>query len=255
MTTGGFFSNQEIRRLLQIKYEGKAVYDLPTLYKSLTGKVPLTYIDGRWLLFSQGFQGEANRPYAKAKRVIDFMLSSVLLLLTAPLLLLIAVSIKLDSRGSVFFFQERLGLQKRPFNCVKFRTMIDNAENECGPVWSCKDDPRITRIGRFLRKSRLDELPQLWNVLKGEMSFVGPRPIREHFADMLAESIPFYGLRFSVKPGLSGWAQVIHDYSGSEEGQLEKFQYELFYIENMSLFLDLFAIFKTFRKVFRAEGL
>jgi lipopolysaccharide/colanic/teichoic acid biosynthesis glycosyltransferase len=132
--------------------------------------------------------------------------------------------------------------------------MIENAESESGPIWSRENDPRITRVGRLLRKGRLDELPQLWNILKGDMSFVGPRPIREHFANQLAGQIPFYGLRFSVKPGLTGWAQVNYDYAGSEEGQMEKFQYELFYIQNMSLFLDLLALFKTVHKVFAGEG-
>ena len=132
--------------------------------------------------------------------------------------------------------------------------MVQDAEAKSGTVWSKGQDPRITRVGRILRKSRLEELPQFWNVLKGDMSFVGPRPIRQHFADQLAETIPFYGLRFSVKPGLSGWAQVNYDYAGSEEGQLEKFQYELFYIQNMSFFLDLLVVVKTVQKVFRGEG-
>ena len=160
----------------------------------------------------------------------------------------------MDSKGDVFFVQERLGIGKKPFKCVKFRTMVEDAEARSGPVWSKGKDPRITRVGHFLRKSRLDELPQFWNVLKGDMSFVGPRPIREYFANKLAEKIPFYGLRFSVKPGLSGWAQVNYDYAGSEEGQLEKFQYELFYIQNMSFFLDLLVIIKTVQKMFRGEG-
>ena len=130
-----------------------------------------------------------------------------------------------------------------------------DAEKKCGPVWSSDNDPRITWVGRILRKARLDELPQFWNILKGDMSFVGPRPIRDHFAGQLEKIIPFYGIRFSVKPGLSGWAQVHHDYGGSEEGQLEKFQYELFYIQNMSLFLDLLTIVRTLRIVFRAKGI
>jgi exopolysaccharide biosynthesis polyprenyl glycosylphosphotransferase len=253
-STNGFFSESEVRRILQVKYRGKAVYDLSTLYKNITGKVPLTYIDGRWLLNSNGLQGEANLPYVRAKRVFDVLLSSLLLLLSVPIFVIIAVAIRLDSKGRTFFVQERLGLQRRPFNCVKFRTMIEDAESESGPIWSGDNDPRITPVGRLLRKIRLDELPQLWNILKGDMSFVGPRPIREHFARKLAETIPFYGLRFAVKPGLSGWAQVNHGYAGSEEGQLEKFQYELFYIQNMSLFLDLLTVFKTVQKVFLGEG-
>lgn len=253
-STNSFFSDSEIRRILQVKYRGKAVYDLSTLYKNVTGKVPLTYIDGRWLLNSDGLQGEVNLPYVRAKKVFDVALSSLLLVFCAPLIVIIAIAIKLDSKGRIFFVQERLGIQRRPFKCVKFRTMIEEAESESGPIWSKENDPRITRVGRLLRKMRLDELPQLWNILKGDMSFVGPRPIREHFANKLAETIPFYGFRFGVKPGLSGWAQVNHDYAGSEEGQLEKFQYELFYIQNMSLFLDLLTVFKTVQKVIRGEG-
>ena len=253
-STNGFFSNSEIRRILQAKYRGKAVYDLSTLYKNVTGKVPISYIDGRWLLNSDSLQGEVNLPYVRAKKVFDVVLSSLLLVFCAPLIVVIAIAIKLDSKGSIFFVQERLGIQRSPFNCVKFRTMVEDAESKSGPIWSKENDPRITRIGRLLRKIRLDELPQLWNILKGDMSFVGPRPIRDHFANKLAETIPFYGLRFAVKPGLSGWAQVNHDYAGSEEGQLEKFQYELFYIQNMSLFLDLLTVFKTAHKVFRGEG-
>lgn len=253
-STNGFFSDGEIRRILQVKYRGKAVYDLSTLYKNITGKVPLTYIDGRWLLNSDGLQGEANLPYVRAKRVFDVLLSSLLLVLSVPLFVILAVAIRLDSKGGTFFVQERLGIQRRPFKCVKFRTMVEDAESESGPIWSGDNDPRITPVGGLLRKIRLDELPQLWNILKGDMSFVGPRPIRDHFARKLAETIPFYGLRFAVKPGLSGWAQVNHDYAGSEEGQLEKFQYELFYIQNMSLFLDLLTVFKTVQKVFLGEG-
>jgi lipopolysaccharide/colanic/teichoic acid biosynthesis glycosyltransferase len=132
--------------------------------------------------------------------------------------------------------------------------MVENAEQESGPVWAGEDDPRITLVGRILRKTRLDELPQLWNIFKGDISFVGPRPIRRHFADMLSEKIPFYELRFSIQPGLSGWAQVSHDYAGSEDGQLEKFQYELFYIQNMSIFLDVIIIFKTIQACFKIEG-
>lgn len=253
-STSGRFSDDEIRRILQVKYDGKAVFDLSNLLKNITGKVPLTYIDGRWLLNSDGFQGEMNFPYMRAKRIIDILLSSVLLLITSPLFMIIALAIKFDGKGSIFFSQERLGLLRKPFRCNKFRTMIEDAEKKSGPIWSVENDPRITRIGRFLRKSRLDELPQLWNILKGDMSFVGPRPIREHFANNLSETIPFYGLRFAVKPGLSGWAQVNHDYAGSDEGQLDKFQYELFYIQNMSLFLDLLTVFKTMQIVLRREG-
>ncbi|HBN27377.1 MAG TPA: hypothetical protein DD405_07900 [Desulfobacteraceae bacterium] len=251
----GYFSNEEIRRILQVKHSGKEVYDLAELYKNITGKIPLTYINGRWLLNNSGLQGKISFSYMRGKRIFDILFSLFFLAVSSPLFLLIAIAIKLDSKGGIFFSQERLGYQSKPFNCIKFRTMVENAEKLSGPVWACKEDKRITQLGRLLRKSRLDELPQLWNILKGDMSFVGPRPIRKHFADQLSNSIPFYGLRFSIRPGLSGWAQVNHDYAGSEEGQLEKFQYELFYIQNMSFILDLLTIFKTTRKMLGGEGM
>ena len=252
--TNGNFSNDEIRYILQIKCRGKGVYDLPTIYENFTGKVPLTFVDGRWLLHSNGFQGQYNVLYGHAKRMFDVVLSVVLILVTAPLFAVISAAIKMDSKGGIFFVQERIGLYQKPFKCFKFRTMIENAEEKSGPIWSKKEDPRITRVGNFLRKSRLDELPQLWNILKGEMSFVGPRPIREYFSNKLSKIIPFYGLRFNVKPGLSGWAQVNYDYGGSEEGQLEKFQYELFYIQNMTPVLDFLVILKTLHKLLRGGG-
>jgi len=253
-TTADFLTQDQIRAIIENKYRGKAIYDLPVLYQNLTGKVPLGLIDGRWLLSNTRFHGEQNPLYKKFKRAIDLCISLTLLLLLLPVVCLLAVLIKLDSRGPVFFVQERLGYQKRPFRCCKFRTMKDKAEAQCGPVWSSSGDDRVTRLGRVMRKTRLDEIPQLFNVLIGDMSFVGPRPIRQHFADQLAKVIPFYDLRFSVKPGLTGWAQVNHGYAGSEEGQLEKFQYELFYIQNMSFFLDLLVLIKTFRTVIKGTG-
>ena len=248
------FSPDESRRLLELKYRGKQIYELSSVYKSLTGKVALNFIDGRWLLQREGMQGGESQTYLKAKRLFDIVLSGLFLLILSPPLVIIAAAIKVDRKGTIFFTHERLGKERKPFQCRKFRTMVADAEKKSGPVWSSENDGRMTRIGKILRKTRLDELPQLWNILKGEMSFVGPRPIRAHFADQLREKIPFYDIRFSVKPGLSGWAQVNYDYAGSEEGQMEKFQYELFYIENMSLFLDLFIVIKTIQRICRAEG-
>jgi exopolysaccharide biosynthesis polyprenyl glycosylphosphotransferase len=250
----GHFPSDEIRQILHLKFEGKIVHDLSSLYENLTGKVPVMAIDAQWLLKSREFQRSNSVVYKKVKRMLDLVLAVSFLVVTSPLFVLIAVAIKLESKGPIFFVQERLGVQWKPFRCYKFRTMVDNAETQSGPVWATENDPRITRVGRVLRKARLDELPQLWNILKGEMTFVGPRPIREHFANRLAESIPFYGLRFCVKPGLTGWAQVNYDYAGSDEGQMEKFQYDLFYVLNMSLTLDLLALFKTLKTVIRRVG-
>ncbi len=248
------FSDIEIKKIIDLKFRGKAVYDFPTLYKNLTGKVPLTFINGRWLLSRDELKGSASNVYIKTKRLMDIFLSLFCIIVTFPFMMLIAAVIRMDSKGRVIFIQERLGFQKTRFNCYKFRTMVEGAESKTGPVWSKENDSRITRSGKFLRKTRLDELPQLFNILKGDMSFVGPRPIRDHFAKKLEEMILFYDLRFNVKPGLSGWAQVNYDYAGSNEGQREKFQYELFYIQNFSFFLDVLIIFKTIRTVLLKSG-
>jgi exopolysaccharide biosynthesis polyprenyl glycosylphosphotransferase len=248
------FSNKEIQLLLEIRHKNKAVYDIPNLYKNLTGKIPLQYIDGRWLLNREDLQGGVSRSYLQFKRMFDICGSITLLFVFSPFMGIIAAAIKYESKGKVFFSQERLGLNRQPFVCHKFRTMVENAEKLSGPVWAGENDPRITKVGLFLRKTRLDELPQLWNVLKGDISFVGPRPIREYFADKLSKKIPFYELRFSVRPGLSGWAQVNLDYAGSDDGQHEKFQYELFYIQNMSLILDTIIVFKTVQSILKIEG-
>lgn len=247
-------STEDMRHIFRLKFEGVAIYDLTVFYRNLTGKVPLTSIDDRWLFNSRTFEGKENQLYKRVKRLMEIFFSLFLLLLTLPLCLLISLLIKVTSRGPVFYVQERLGINKKPFMCIKFRTMVRDAEKSTGPVWTTPKDPRITPIGRVLRKTRMDELPQLVNILKGDLSFVGPRPIREYFADQLAERIPFYDIRFSVKPGLTGWAQVNHDTTGSVEGQMEKFQYELFYIQHMSFFLDLLVLLKTLRAVFKRNG-
>lgn len=242
------------QEILRFKFLGREVHDLSRFYEDITGKVPLMLINGQWLMDSPEFHGMVSKTYVRAKRVMDILLSTFLAAALWPLVLFLAVVVKLGSKGPVFFVQERLGKDFRPFLCYKFRTMIDDAEKSCGPVWATDSDPRITRMGRILRKTRLDELPQIWNVLKGDMSLVGPRPIRECFAKELEALIPFYRLRFGVKPGLTGWAQVNHDYAGSTEGQLEKFQYELFYIRHMSLFLDIVTMIKTVKTVISRQG-
>jgi exopolysaccharide biosynthesis polyprenyl glycosylphosphotransferase len=253
-STQGELSDREIYRILQLKYQGISIYDFPSFYEDLTGKVLLRYIDYNWLLGKGELQGKISKFYIRIKRLYDIAFSAFLLIVTFPLCIFIAIAIKIDSKGKVLFPQERLGLRKNSFICYKFRTMKMDAEKEIGPIWSNKNDPRITRVGKMLRKTRLDELPQLWNIFKGDMSFVGNRPIRKYFADQLRKTIPFYDLRFSIKPGLTGWAQVNHGYSGSKEEQFEKSQFELFYIKKMSLFLDLFIIFKTIKTMFKRTG-
>lgn len=238
-----------IRSALNIKFKGINVYDAATFYKDLTGKVPIFHIKELWLLFSAGMGIFGHPYYRRAKPMIDALLSSIFLFLTSPILLFCALAIKLESKGPVFFKQERLGLKQKPFNLIKFRTMQENAEERTGPLRAKENDSRLTRIGRFLRKTRLDEIPQFINVLKGDMSFVGPRPIRKYFADKYSKETSYYPLRFTVKPGITGWAQTRFGYSESDSDQIKKFQYDLFYIQEASLFLDLLIILKTIQTV------
>lgn len=251
-SSNGQLPDRDIRRILELKHKGKKVYDFPVFYKSLTGKIPLEYIDGRWLLNSEYMQGYISNRYEKMKRIIDIFVSGITIVLLSPFCLLIAILIKLESKGPLLYKQERLGKNRKPFICYKFRTMFENAESKSGPVWAEQNDTRITRLGMILRKSRLDEIPQLWNILKGDISFVGPRPIRKYFADQFAEKTPFYELRYSIKPGLSGWAQI-HGCFAVPYGY-ETLKYELFYIQHMSFFLDIITILKTIRYFFKVCG-
>ena len=213
--------------LINIKFTNKNIVDAYNYYQYLTGKYPVYFLDDFWLLVNA--QRETFFPgiASKMKRSFDIVFALLILIPALPLLLIAALGIKLESAGPVLFIQERLGQNEVPFRLIKLRTMVHNAEGLTGPRWSKEGDPRITRIGRILRKLRLDELPQLFNVLKGNMGVVGPRPIRKHFADILAHEVPYYRLRFLAKPGLTGWAQVNHDYAGSKEGQSVKLQYDL----------------------------
>jgi exopolysaccharide biosynthesis polyprenyl glycosylphosphotransferase len=177
-----------------------------------------------------------------------------MLVLLLPLIAITALAIKLESRGPVLFSQERVGEDEEIFTVYKFRSMRVDAEKECGPVWADENDPRITRVGRIIRKLRIDELPQLWNVLKGDMSFVGPRPERPFFVEKLKNIIPFYSERFTVKPGITGWAQIKYPYGATEKDALEKLNYELYYVKNMSLVMDLIVIFQTVKIVLLGRG-
>jgi lipopolysaccharide/colanic/teichoic acid biosynthesis glycosyltransferase len=185
---------------------------------------------------------------------MDVFVSAAILLGALPILLVIVLLIKLDSKGPVLFRQERLGMKEAPFTLLKFRTMIEDAEKQCGPCWAEKNDPRLTKIGRILRKTRLDELPQFLNVLKGDMSLVGPRPIRKYFSDIFIEKFPFYRLRFKVKPGITGWAQVNMDYVNTEQDQYDKLEYEFYYLYHQSMFLDLFILLKTVQAILKMRG-
>ena len=240
------------KELLNCKVRGFSIIDGESFYERITGKVLVEKINPSWLIFSDGF---VKSPVAKfTKRVVGFFLSSIMLVLLAPLILIVAIAIKLDSKGPVLFSQERVGENGKIFTLYKFRSMKADAEAVSGPVWAEEDDPRITRVGRIIRKLRIDELPQLWNVLKGDMSIVGPRPERPFFVEKLKNKVPYYKERFAVKPGVTGWAQVKYSYGSTEKDALEKLKYDLYYIKNMSLIMDLMVIFHTVKIVLLSRG-
>ncbi len=238
--------------LIDCRTQGIEVIEGSAFYSMLTGKVLVRKIDPSWLIFSQGFQ--KSRISSFFKRSQDIIISSLMLILLFPFLVIIALLIKLDSKGPVFFLQDRVGRNKKEYMVRKFRSMVENAEELTGPVWATEEDSRVTRMGKFIRKYRIDELPQLWQVLTGTMSLVGPRPERKHFTDQLEKTIPFYSQRFNVKPGITGWAQVCYDYGASEEDAEEKLNYDLFYIQNMSFAMDTLIILKTVKTVLFGKG-
>jgi sugar transferase (PEP-CTERM system associated) len=245
----GVFPLQEI---LNCKLSGVQVLDAPTFYEQMTGKLLLENITPSWFIFSEGFRVTTFRRVVK--RMMDVLCSLFGIVLVLPLLPLLALAIRLDSRGPVFFRQVRVGEGDKDFLVFKFRTMRQDAEQQTGAVWSGEDDPRITRVGSFLRKTRLDEIPQLFNVLKGDMSFVGPRPERPEFVAMLKEVIPYYSERHFVKPGITGWAQVSYPYGSSVEDAIEKLRYDLFYIKHLCAMFDIFIILKTIHVVLFGKG-
>ena len=243
-----------IQELLDLKTKGVAIEEVTTFYERVAGKIPVENLKPSWMVFNSGFG--VSRRLLVEKRILSVAASSLLLLLFLPVILLLILLIKLDSKGPIFYRQERVGQDGKSFMLWKFRSMVTDAEEETGPVWSLgvKDDPRITRLGRIMRRARLDELPQLFNVLKGDMSFVGPRPERPHFVQQLIETIPFYNMRHIVRPGLTGWAQINYGYASSLDHTVEKLQYDLFYIKNMSWILDGLIILETVKTVLVKEG-
>ena len=238
--------------LLECRLRGIQVEEWPTFYEKQTGKILVTGLRPSWLIFCDGFVN-TNRTQA-LKRGMDITLALIGLAVSLPFMALIAALIKLDSRGAILFRQERVGQNGKIFIVNKFRSMHENAERASGPVWASVRDPRVTRMGRFLRKARFDELPQLFNVLVGDMSFVGPRPERPEFIRVLRQRIPFYAGRLAVKPGITGWAQIRHQYAASVEETHEKLQYDLYYIKNLSLFLDLLILLQTVQVVLFIRG-
>jgi len=239
--------------LLTIKTTGVHVNDLSSFLERETGRVDLDSVNPSWFIFSDGFSS-GRRLSTLFKRGFDIFLSFLLLLLTGPVILLFALLIKLESRGGSFFVQERVGLYGQKFKILKLRSMRADAEVGGQAIWASENDPRITRIGRFIRKVRIDELPQAWSVLKGEMSFVGPRPERPQFVDDLQTKMPFYAERHIVKPGITGWAQINYPYGASIEDSRHKLEYDLYYAKNYTPFLDLLIILQTIRVVLWPEG-
>jgi len=239
--------------LLTIKTTGVHVNDLSSFLERETGRVDLDSVNPSWFIFSDGFSS-GRRLSTTFKRGFDIFLSFLLLLLTGPVILLFALLIRLESRGGSFFMQERVGLYGQKFNILKLRSMRADAEPNGKAIWASENDPRITRIGNFIRKVRIDELPQAWSVLKGEMSFVGPRPERPQFVDDLQTQMPYYAERHIVKPGITGWAQINYPYGASTEDSRHKLEYDLYYAKNYTPFLDLLIILQTIRVVLWPEG-
>lgn len=241
-----------LNELIACKMQGIAIEDHISFLEKLTGKLMVESLNPSHLIFSDGFK--KSKIMLFIRRVVELLLSSVLLIIFMPFIALISLLIKVDSEGLLLFKQGRVGENGKSFNIYKFRSMTRDAEEESGPVWAQENDPRITRVGKYLRKFRLDEIPQLWNVLKGDMSFIGPRPERPCFVEELTKRIPYYSQRHSVKPGITGWAQIKYSYGASVEDALEKLKYELYYIKNMSPFFDLFIILETIKIVLFGRG-
>jgi sugar transferase (PEP-CTERM system associated) len=244
--------NVPMEQLLSARIQGIPVMDLAAFYEQTTGEVPIDSLKASFLVYGRGFAQDRAR--IAVKRVFDLLTSSFLLMLASPVMLLTMIAIKLESKGPVIYRQERVGLGGKSFMCLKFRSMRTDAEKDGVAVWAAKNDSRVTRVGAFIRKTRIDELPQLLSVLKGEMSMVGPRPERPSFVAQLKEKIPYYDVRHSVKPGVTGWAQVRYSYGASFEDALHKHQYDLYYVKNNSLFLDLLILFETVSVVLFREG-
>ena len=240
------------RDLVRLRVQGIEIEDAHSALAALTGRVWLRTVRPSWFVFSTGFQ--RSKLTLVLKRIADLAFGLLGLVLLSPIMLLTAIAVRLDSKGPVLYRQERVGLTGKVFNLVKFRSMQTNAEAGKGAQWAQIDDPRVTRVGRFIRKYRLDELPQFLNVIRGEMSFVGPRPERPCFVEQLREQIPFYDERHSVRPGITGWAQVEYTYTASVEDAFRKLEYDLFYLKNLSILFDFAILFRTVRVVLFGAG-
>ena len=242
-----------VRSILDARLQGINVREMADVYEELTGRIPIHYIADQWLLSAEGFSLIHKEYVQKIKRLIDVGFSSLLLLLTAPLFGIAALAVRFDSPGPIFYKQERVGKNRKPFTIYKFRSMRENAESG-GARWAAENDPRVTKTGHLLRLTHIDELPQIWNVFRGDMSVVGPRPERPEFVSMLEETVPYYAVRLAVRPGITGWAQVGYRYGASIEDAMRKLESAIYYVKNMSLFLDLKIMLRTIGVVFLTDG-
>jgi sugar transferase (PEP-CTERM system associated) len=240
-----------IQELLALRFQGVTVEEVGTLRERLSGKIQLDGLRPSTFLYSEGFRIRSSQQFMR--RVCSICAATFGLLVLLPFIPIVMLMVKCSSKGPIFFRQTRVGLKGRTFNVIKFRTMFTDAE-AAGAVWATKNDPRITRVGMFMRKTRLDEIPQLWNILRGDMDFVGPRPERPEFMDMLNEHLPFYYLRHLIRPGLTGWAQIRYGYGATLAEAREKLEYDLYYLKHMSLGLDLYIMFETIKTIIRRRG-
>ncbi|UCV05542.1 TIGR03013 family XrtA/PEP-CTERM system glycosyltransferase [Dechloromonas denitrificans] len=241
-----------LRELLDCKLQGIRVLDLASHFEQTLGQIRLESLYAGWLIFGEGFRQGTMRTVVK--RLFDIVCASILILLSLPIMAVTAIAIVAENGFPIFYRQERVGLNGRLFNVIKFRSMRNDAEKDGKPVWATAQDDRATKVGKIIRKLRIDELPQLFSVLKGDMSLVGPRPERPFFVDQLTKEIPFYAVRHSVKPGVTGWAQVRYHYGATVEDSAEKLQYDLYYVKNHSLFLDILVLFDTVGVVLTGKG-
>jgi len=241
-----------VEELLQLRLNGVRIEEATSWLEKISGRIEVDQLYPSWLIFADGFRFSSS--FNLMRRALSMLVSLILLLVVLPVLPFVMLAIKLDSKGPVLYRQKRVGRAGHSFYCYKFRTMRQDAEADTGPTWAGDDDPRITRFGKFLRSSRIDEIPQLWCVFKGDMGFVGPRPERPEFVEWLTKEIPYYGVRHAVRPGITGWAQVRYKYGNTIEDAKEKLQYDLFYIKNASLGLDILIMFQTIKIVLLGRG-
>ena len=241
-----------LRELLDCKLAGVRVYDVTTYFERMLGQIRVDFVNAGWLVFGDGFNQGFYR--TAIKRAFDILCAAVLILVATPVMLLAAIAIKLESPGPIFYRQERVGFNGKGFQVIKFRSMRTDAEKDGKPRWATANDSRVTRVGNIIRLLRIDELPQVFNVFSGDMSLVGPRPERQFFVDQLTAEIPYYAVRHSIKPGVTGWAQVRYKYGATIEDSQEKLQYDLYYVKNHSLFLDFVILFETVGVVLTGKG-